>query len=166
MFASAIDNQFADELAELHEGSVSLFVTLPVFRTLVLSQYCADVLVRFEALIGEHLAHLDTILGDVFVRRDRNDGELTRLLFRSLCILRSRHASEARDLDVIRTVEQAQLFLMGSCGFALRFARQARVSRTERVLEESLRRIGSLAIHLTTAEDFIVRESEQTAVVS
>jgi len=162
MFASAIDGQFADELAELHEGSVGLFVTLPIFRALVRSQRSADLLTRFEAMLGEHLAGLDSILGDTIVRRDRTDGALTRLLFRSICSLRSRHASEERDIDIIRVVEQAQLFLMGSCSFALRFARQARVSQCEQVLQESLVRIRSLALYLTTVDDRVALESEQT----
>lgn len=165
MLTSAIAAQFADELTELHEGSVSLFVTLPVFRALALSQQCAEVLARFEAMIGEHLAYLDGIFCDVLVRRDRRDGELTRLLFRSLRTLRARQASEERDLDIIRTVEQAQLFLMGSCSFALSFARQAQVSRSEQVLVDSLRRIRSLALLLKSAEAFMIRASQRTAAL-
>ena len=161
MIASVMQRQFADELTELHEGSVSLFVTLPVFRALVTSQQCADVLARFEATIGEHLAYLDGILGQIFVRRDRRDGELTRSLFRAIARVRLRSACAERDVEIIRVIGQAQLFLMGSCSFALRSARQARVSHTEQVLEESLQRIGSLAVELTTAEAHITREMEQ-----
>ena len=161
MIASAMRGQFADELAELHEGSVSLFVTLPVFRSLVISQHCADVLAKSEAMIGEHLAYLDGILGEILVRRDRMDGELTRSLFRAISRVRLLTACAERDVEIIRVIEQAQLFLMGSCSFALRSARQAKGSRTEQVLEESLHRIGSLAGALTTAESHITREMAQ-----
>lgn len=151
MFVPAISGQFAEELGELHDGSVSLFVTLPVFRTLLVSEGCAMLLRRFEAVLGEHLAHLDGILGDVLVRRDRTDGDLTRSLFRALTMLRSSAPSSERDAEILTTLEQAQIFLMGSCGFALRFARQAGVDRSVQVLEESMGRLGSLALHLPSA---------------
>jgi hypothetical protein len=146
MYDSTIDGQFAEELAELHDGSISLFVTLPVFRSLMVSEQRAAGLARFEGLIGEHLAHLDGILGDVLVRRDRADGDLTRSLFGALTSLRMRPASPSRDEEILGIVQQAQLFLMGSCSFALRFARQAQVDRSVHVLEGSLARIGSLAM--------------------
>lgn len=161
MIASTMQVQFADELAELHEGSVSLFVTLPVFRALVISQHCADVLASSEATIGEHLAYLDGILGEIVVRRDRRDGELTRSLFRAISRVRLRTACVERDMEIIRIIEYAQMFLMGSCSFALRSARRSKGSRTEQVLEESLQRIGSLALALTTAEAHITREMAQ-----
>ncbi len=141
-----INGEFAEELAELHDGSVSLFVTLPVFRGLLLSAQHAQSLVRFESDIAEHLAYLDGIIGDVLVRRERSDGDLTRSLFLSLSMLRARAASVARDIEILDVIQQAQVFLMGSCSFALRFARQANVERSVHVLEESLSRIGSLAL--------------------
>ncbi len=150
MYNSPVDGQFAEELAELHDGSISLFVTLPVFRSLMLSEPLAASLHKFESLIGEHLAYLDGILGDVLVRRDRADGSLTRTLFRSLSQLRLRPASASRDEEIAGVVEQAQLFLMGSCSFALRFARQAGVDRSVQVLEESMTRIGAFAIKLVS----------------
>jgi hypothetical protein len=148
MFLSTIKGQFVEELGELHDGSVSLFVTLPVFRKLLVTERCAATLARFEATIGEHLGHLDGILGDVLVRRDRADGHLTRSLFRSLAGLRHHAPSAERDAEILGVLEQAQLFLMGSCGFALRFARQAGVDRSVQVLEESMSRIGALALHI------------------
>jgi hypothetical protein len=150
---STIDGQLAEELAELHDGSISLFVTLPVFRGLLISDQRAAALARFEGLVGEHLAHLDGILGDVIVRRDRSDGDLTRSLFRSLGVVRARPASPSRDQEILGVVEQAQLFLMGSCSFALRFARQARLERSVHVLEDSLARIGSLAMQFMSPND-------------
>ncbi len=146
MADATVNGQFAEELAELHDGSISLFVTLPVFRSLLVSKQRAEIVAGFEAAIAEHLAHLDGILGDVLVRRDRTDGDLTRTLFRSLTALRDRAASVARDQEIIRVLQQAQVFLMGSCSFALRFARQAHVERSVHVLEESLARIGSRAL--------------------
>jgi hypothetical protein len=145
MVASVHTGQFAEELGELHDGSVSLFVTLPVFRTMLVSESNAATLTRFELAIGEHLAYLDGILGDVALRRDRTDGDLTRSLFRSLMSLRVHAPSAARDDAILAVLEQAQLFLLGSCGYALRFARQSGVDRSVRVLEASLGRIGSLA---------------------
>lgn len=150
MYNSVIHGQFAEELAELHDGSISLFVTLPVFRGLMLSAPLAASLHTFEALIGEHLAYLDGILGDVLVRSDRADGCLTRSLFRSLAHLRMRPASASRDEEIAGVVEQAQLFLMGSCSFALRFARQAGVDRSVHVLEESMSRIGVFALQFVS----------------
>ena len=148
MFESTIKGQFAAELGELHDGSISLFVTLPVFRTLLVTERCVATLTRFESAIGEHLAYLDGILGDVVFRRDRADGNLTRSLFRSLTSIRTQLPSVERDVEILSVLEQAQLFLMGSCGFALRFARQAGVARSVRVLEESMTRIAALAQHL------------------
>jgi hypothetical protein len=149
VYTVSTHGQLAEELAELHDGSISLFVTLPVFGDLMLSPERAMALKRFEALLGEHLAFLDGILGDVLVRRDREDGDLTRSLFRELTNLRLRPRSAARDAAILSVVEQAQLCLMGSCSFALRFARQARVDRSVHVLEESLQRLGSLALQLS-----------------
>jgi hypothetical protein len=146
MFMSSITGQFAEELGELHDGSVSLFVILPVFRKMLVTERCAVTVARFEATIGEHLAHLDGILGDVLVRRDRADGHLTRSLFSSLAGFRDHAPSVERDAEIFGVIEQALLFLTGSCGFALRCARQASVDRSVQVLEESMRRIGSLAL--------------------
>jgi hypothetical protein len=143
---STLDGQYAEELAELHDGSVSLFVTLPVFRGMLVSEQRMRSLAEFEAGLGEHLAHLDSILGDVFVRRDRNDGDLTRMLFEALGTLRLRAATVSRDAEILGVVQRAQAFLLGSCSFALRFARQAHVDRAVHVLEESLGRIGSIAL--------------------
>lgn len=150
VYTSLVHGQFAEELAELHDGSISLFVTLPVFRSLMLSESLAASLYKFEAVIGEHLAYLDGILGDVLVRRDRADGSLTRTLFRSLVQLRQRPASTSRDAEIAGIVEQAQLFLMGSCSFALRYARQAGVDRSVQVLEGSMSRIGTFAVQLVS----------------
>ena len=141
---SASAGQFTEELGELHDGSISLFVTLPVFRTLLVSERSAAALTRFEAIVGEHLAHLDGIVGSILVRRDRTDGDLTKSLFRSLTTISVHPPSQARDDAILGVLEQAQLFLMGSCGFALRFARQAGVDRSVQVLEASMNRLGSL----------------------
>lgn len=157
MFAPSMDAQFADELGELHDGSVSLFVTLPVFRELLVSERSTTTLTRFEEAIGEHLAHLDAILGEVPLRRDRPDGDLTRSLFRSLAAMRSRAPSIERDDEILGVLEQAQLFLMGSCGYALRYARLAGVEQSVRVLQQSMRRIGSLAVQFPSAR----RESRE-----
>lgn len=145
---TTIDGQYAEELSELHDGSISLFVTLPVFRSMLVSEQRAKALEVFESGIAEHLAHLDGILGDVLVRRDRSDGDLTRSLFGELTRLRARAASVGRDLEILAVVQQAQVFLLGSCSFALRFARLASVERAAHVLEESLRRIGSMALQV------------------
>ncbi len=152
MRESMVEQEFAEELTELHDGSISLFVTLPVFRGLLESAQRADALQRLEANIGEHLAYLDGILGDVLVRRDRMDSELTRWLFDSLNRLRALAASATRDREIMSVMQQAQAGLMGSCGFALRCARQVRRQRAVEVLEASLGRIGSLAPQLTQAQ--------------
>lgn len=166
MFVTAISGQFAEELGELHDGSVSLFVTLPVFRTLLVTERCAKLLSRFEAVIGEHLAHLDSILGDVLVRRDRSDGDLTRSLFRALTMLRTSAPSVERDMEILTTLEQAQIFLMGSCGFALRFARQAGVDRSVQVLEASMGRIGSLALQFPSAQHSDLHDYQRADAVA
>ncbi|HYW31696.1 MAG TPA: hypothetical protein VE869_09335 [Gemmatimonas sp.] len=145
MYMSTTSGQFAEELADLHDGSVSLFVTLPIFRELMSSPHIASALARIEGVIGEHLAHLDCLRDETAIRRERRDSDLTRSLFRALSIVRSRPASRERDAQILEIVEQAQLFLMGSCGFALRFARQAGVDRSVHVLERSLEQIRSLA---------------------
>lgn len=150
---ATFDGQYAEELAELHDGSIGLFVTLPVFRSLLVSDQRASALGQFEGLVAEHLAHLDGILGDVLVRRDRSDSDLTRSLFRSLGLLRQRPASLTRDREILSVVSQAQVFLMGSCSYALRFARQASVERGVHVLEASLTRIGSLAVQFLVPND-------------
>lgn len=147
---SATSGQFADELSELHDGSVSLFVTLPVLRRMTTSLELSERLKRFEAVIGDHLAQLDAIVDDMMMRRTRRDGDLTRSLFRSLECVRAYPESRERDDQILSIVQEAQLFLMGSCGFALRFARQAGVDRSVRVLETSMERIASLASDLMT----------------
>lgn len=149
MRESLVEQEYADELTELHDGSISLFVTLPVFRALLQSPQRADALKPIEAGMGEHLASLDGILGDVSVRRDRADSELTRRLFASLIGMRSRVASAARDREIMAVIQEAQAFLVGSCSFALRCARQVRGERAVQVLETSLGRIGSLAPQLS-----------------
>ncbi len=150
MYTFTSDGQFAEELSELHDGSISLYVTLPVFRSLTVSPQIATALQHFELRIGEHLTFLDSILGDVLVRRDRLDGDLTRSLFQQLKQIRLRPASASRDEEILGVVEQAQLFLMGSCSFALRFALQARIDRSVLVLQQSLMRIGSFAVQLVS----------------
>ncbi len=153
MQRAAVDGQYAEELAELHDGSIALFVTLPVFRSLVVSDRSAVALQQFEGLVGEHLAHLDGILGDVSVSCERSDSDLTRSLFRSLVLLRQRPASPARDHEILAVVARAQVFLMGSCSYALRFARQACLERGVHVLELSRIRIGSLAVQFLVPSD-------------
>ncbi len=149
---STTDGQLAEELSELADGSISLFVVLPILRDMCVSDSRAVALAQLETSIGEHLANLDGILGDVLLRRDHCDGDLTRSLFRSLTHLRSRPASTSRDLEIVAVVQQAQLFLVGSCGFALRFARCAQADEAVRVLEESLLRIGSRCGQYTVSE--------------
>lgn len=148
MLVSSVRDQFAEELAELHDGSISLFVTLPVFRQLLQSRETAALLSRCEAMLGEHLAHLDGILAPVLAHADRHDGDLTSRLFRSLGRMRRLPPSPSRDEDIVGVVQQAQLFLMGSCSFALRFARQAQLERSVQVLEDALSRLGSVAMAL------------------
>jgi hypothetical protein len=152
MTDAAIKGQFAEELAELHDGSISLFVTLPVFRSLLVSEHRAAALESFEALIAEHLAHLDGILGDVLIRRERSDSHLTKSLFHSIAELRLWPATPARDDEIVELVGQAQLFLMGSCSFALRYAKQAGVQQSAYVLQDSLTRLGSLAVQLVASQ--------------
>ena len=161
MTDAAIRGQFAEELAELHDGSISLFVTLPVFRSLVVSGHLADALVSFEGMVAEHLAHLDGILGDVLIRRDRSDGYLTKSLFQSITHLHVWPATSVRDDEILHLVQQAQMFLMGSCSFALRCAKLAHVGRAVHVLEESLARIGSLAVQLIALPGGEETESEK-----
>jgi hypothetical protein len=166
MRGSMMEREFADQLTELHDGSISLFVTLPVFRGLLESPQRAETLRRVEAGIGEHLAYLDGILGDVVVRRDRKDAELTRMLFESLVRLRSRVASAARDREILAVIQQAQAFLVGSCSFALRCARQVRRERSVQVLEASLGRIGSLAPQLSYAPAVSMARAEWSNAVA
>lgn len=163
MYMSATSGQFADELAELHDGSVSLFVTLPVLRGMMTSLERSERLSRFEAVIGEHLAQLDGIVGDTMMRRTRRDGDLTRSLFRSLENVRAYPQSRERDDQILGIVEEAQLFLMGSCGFALRFARQAGVDRSVRVLETSMMQIGSLANELVRVSELRVDDGPRVS---
>lgn len=148
MLVASVRDQFAEELAELHDGSISLFVTLPVFRQLLQSRETAALLARCEAVLGEHLAHLDGILAPVLQQAERRDGDLTSRLFRALGRMRRLQPSGARDEEIIGVVQQAQLFLMGSCSFALRFARQAGLERSVQVLEDALSRLGSVAMDL------------------
>ena len=115
MTDAAVKGQFAEELAELHDGSISLFVTLPVFRSLLVSEQRASALQAFESLIAEHLAHLDGILGDVLVRRDRSDGHLTASLFRSIAELRLRPASPQRPRGRGERLEQGGAHRRGGC---------------------------------------------------
>ncbi len=145
-YSATLDGRFAEELSELADGSMSLFVILPIFRSLVVSERRASELQRFEALMGEHLAQLEGILGDVMVRRDRSDGALTRVLFDELSRLGALPASTTRDTEIFAVVEQAQLFLMGSCSFSLQCARDAELARPADVLEDALARIGSMAV--------------------
>ena len=146
MHPSMAGEQFAEELSELHDGSISLFVTLPVFRQLLVSRRAAAVLARCEAVLGEHLAHLDGILTPTLSHADRTDGDLTSSLFGSLGRVRRLPASDVRDDEIVRLVQQAQLFLMGSCSFALQFAQHAGIDRAAYVLEASLARLGALAL--------------------
>jgi hypothetical protein len=143
MHSSTVDGQLAEELSELVDGSISLFVILPIFRDMLVSDSRAAVLARYEAAMSEHLVHLDGILGDLLPRPEDADGDLTASLFQSLTHLRARPACVARDLEIVGVVQQAQLCLLGSCGFALRFARSANAIRSVPVLEASLARIGS-----------------------
>jgi len=151
MLVGHTEGQFKDELAELHDGSISLFVTLPVFRQLVQSRELGRMLARCESVIGEHLAHLDGILAGLLSRAERHDGNLTSSLFKALVRVRVMPASEVRDGEIVEIIEQAQLFLTGSCSFALRFARQAELYRASHVLEASLRRLGTLAAEFAPA---------------
>jgi hypothetical protein len=153
MYTATMNGQYAEELAELHDGSIGLSVTLPVFRSMMLSDQRAAALGQFEGLVAEHLAQLDGILGDVLARRERSDSDLTRSLFRSLGMLRQSPASVTRDREILSIVAQAQVFLMGSCSYALRFARQACVERAVNVLEGSMARIGSLAVQFLVPND-------------
>ena len=146
MRPSLAGEQFAEELSELHDGSISLFVTLPVFRQLLVSRRAAAVLSRCEVVVGEHLAHLDGILTPTLSHADRVDGDLTGTLFRALARMRRLPASDGRDDEIVRHIQQAQLFLMGSCSFALQFAQHAGIDRASHVLEESLARLGALAV--------------------
>jgi hypothetical protein len=141
---STIDGPLAEELSELADGSISLFVILPIFQRMLVSDSRAMALQRFEGLISEHLANLDSVLGDVLLRRDQCDGDLTKSLFRSVTHLRIRPESVARDHEILGVVHQAQLFLVGSCGFALRFATSAHADETVRVLQASLLILGSM----------------------
>ena len=154
-----MSGQLEDELSELADGSISLFVILPIFRGMLISDSRAMALARFEASIGEHLAHLDSILDDVFLTRDRSDGDLTQSLFRSLTEIRARPQSTARDEEILGVVQQAQLFLLGCCSFALRLAHHAGAARSAQVLKESLTRIGSLAAPYTVSDPPLCEES-------
>ena len=160
---STIDGPLAEELSELADGSISLFVILPIFQRMLISDSRAMALQRFEGLMSEHLANLDGILGDVLLRRDQCDGELTKSLFGSLTQLRARPACTARDLEILGVVQQAQLFLVGSCGFALRFARGAHAHETVRVLEESLHRVGSQVSQYTGSDSVSERALSQSS---
>ena len=157
--SSTIFGQLAEELSELADGSISLFVILPIFRGMMVSDSRAMALARFEASIGEHLAHLDGILDDVFLSRDRSDGDLTQSLFRSLTHIRTRPLSPARDQEILGVVQQAQLFLLGSCSFALRLARHAEAGPSVQVLKESLARIGSLAAPFMASDPPVCQDS-------
>lgn len=157
--SSTISGQLAEELSELADGSISLFVILPIFRGMMVSDSRAMALARFEASIGEHLAHLDGILDDLFLTRDRSDSDLTQSLFRSLTHLRTRAVSPARDQEILAVVQQAQLFLLGACSFALRLARHAEAESSAQVLKESLARIGSLAAPYTVSDPPLCEDS-------
>lgn len=145
MHGSTIDPQLAVELSELADGSISLFVILPIFQGMMVSDRRAATLAACELSIGEHLAELDGILGELLGCRDGTDGDLTTSLFQSLTALSKQPASAARDAAILHVVKHAQLCLLGCCGFALRLARTAGEERLVHALEESLARIGSLA---------------------
>lgn len=144
--SATLDGRFAEELSELADGSISRFFILPRFRSMVVSDRRASDLQRFEALLEEYLAQLDGRLGDVLVRRDRSDGALTHVRFDELSRLGALPASTTRDTEIFAVVEQAQLFLMGSCSFSLQCARDAELARPANVLEDALARIGSMAV--------------------
>jgi len=167
MNVRSMNGQFAEELAELHDGSITLFVTLPVFRSLLLSEKHAKTLAAMEGGIGEHLAYLDGIVGDILLRRERSDGYLTRELFGSIPRIRLQPASPARDGEILRTVAGAQSCLMGSCSFALRYAHQAGTDRCVQVLQHCLATIGSLADRLVLSaweRDNVTRYDHSDAV--
>ena len=69
MFEAEAKGQFADELAELHDGSISLFVTLPVFRSLLVSGQRAELLAR----IGSIAVQLVGPQWNSPARRERSD---------------------------------------------------------------------------------------------
>jgi hypothetical protein len=142
----ASDNELVNELSELHDGSVSLFVTLPVFRNMLTCPILVESFEQLERMVGEHFAQLDRILASVPVGERQCDGDVTKSLFDSLRSMHGQAASPLRDAEIVQAVQQAQLYLLGSCGFALRCARQDGLDGVAALLEISMRRMRSVGL--------------------
>jgi hypothetical protein len=145
MSIAPVFREYADELAELHDGSVSLFVTLPRFRAMVQSPMLRERLSTVERAVGDHLAVLDRVLVVVQPPRDRHDGKLTTSLFDSLHDIQRESTSAARDARIRSTVEMAHLALVGACGFTIATARAAGAYLHSDVLSSALDRLRALS---------------------
>ena len=144
MLAETLEEQLTAELSELHDGSLCLLLTLPVFERMLICPTSSAEFRELHGAMGQHLTELDRTLGWVRYGRAREDSELTRQLFTAVTELHAERPSPERDLTVLSTVQHAQLYLLGSCGFAIRCARQAGRSAIADVLEESVRLLRSV----------------------
>jgi ferritin-like metal-binding protein YciE len=141
MTIAATPSDLTSELSELYLGSVSLFRMLPTFRV---GMTCPDrqrLLSDIEAAVGEHLAHLDRILTMIPIDLRGADGEVARMLSEALSTVQNDWPSDARDVAILQAVQQVQLFLLGSCGFAIRCARAAGWCDVAAILEASMRKM-------------------------
>jgi hypothetical protein len=158
---SAFDHiELAGELTELHDASVTAFVTMPVFAALMQSQECAPSLRAIATALGEHLNALDCILHDVKIRRADDDSDFTRSLFVRLTAITQRTPSPARDDEILRMVDQVMLFLIGSCAFALQCARRAGEYRVVHVLEPAIGRLTAVKARWTVSGRDVSRTAD------
>jgi hypothetical protein len=117
------DSLFTTELAELHDSSVALFVTLPVFRSLLATGEHLPTLVECQDVLADHLRSLDQLLAQSGLRHVAHDSTLTATLFTSLQEIQLEPISSDRDDQILEILRLAHVVLLGSCGFAMRYAR-------------------------------------------
>lgn len=139
---------FLAEIMELHDASVSLFVTMPILRSMLSSDTHADDLAACERTLGRLLCQLDRLVIGALPRAERRDGAMTTVIFSTLQQLRRRPASPARDLEIVSLTQEGQLFLMGAAGFALAFARGVRAYTNIEILRTVMATISQLGARL------------------
>jgi hypothetical protein len=141
------------ELAELQAGSVSLFKHLPDFRNGLTCPQRQQVLADIEAAVGEHLAQLDRIVSVIPLSAERCVSDVTRGLDGAFNAMQQSWPSTSRDADILQAVQRAQLFLLGSCGYALRCARSAGLGDIAALLELSMRCMRAAGLPLLLGAD-------------
>jgi hypothetical protein len=166
MVTETLEEQLMAELSELHDGSLCLLLTLPVFERMVTCEASSAELRDLHAAMGTHLTELDQTLGWARFGRVRDDSDLTKRLFTAVTELYAEPASPDRDRAVLRAVQHAQLYLLGSCGFAIRCARQIDRGAISEVLERSVRLLRSVGFPSVFSSRDELQMFEQLAAVA